>query len=60
VKQASDFPDIAFGTSAVSLHTDRESALGQLIGANTDSDFHFLPLRGVYPSAHMVVTISTK
>jgi hypothetical protein len=60
VKQASDFPDIAFGAAAVSLHTDRNSALGQLIGGNSDSDFHFLPVRGVYGSAHMVVTVSGK
>ncbi|HKE28039.1 MAG TPA: hypothetical protein VKB88_37055 [Bryobacteraceae bacterium] len=60
VKQASDFPDIAFGTAAVSLHTDRNSALGQLIGGNTDSDFHYLPIRGVYASAHMVVTATGK
>jgi len=58
VKQASDFPDIAFGTSSISLHTDRTSFLGKLIGGNTDSDYHFLPVRGVYASAHMEVTVS--
>jgi len=60
VKQASDFPNIAFGAANVSLHTDRHSALGQLIGGNTDADFHFLPVRGVYSSAHMQVTVSWK
>lgn len=60
IKQASDFPDIAFGTANVSLHTSRESALGKLIGGNTDADFHFLPVRGVYAAAHMDVTISAK
>lgn len=60
VKEASDFPNIAFGSAAVSLHTDRNSVLGQLIGGNTDSDFHFLPIRGVYASAHMLVTTATK
>ena len=60
VKQASDFPDIAFGTPAVSLHTDRNSELGKLIGGNTDSDFHLFPVRGVYPSAHMEVTVSSR
>jgi len=60
VKQASDFPDIAFGTSSISLHTDRNSDLGKLIGGNTDSDYHFLPVRGVYPSAHMDVIVNRK
>jgi len=59
VKQASDFPDIAFGTSNISLHTTRTGMLGKLIGGNTDSDFHFLPVRGVYASAHMQVTVAT-
>ena len=57
VKQASDFPNIAFGTANISLHTDRISALGQLIGGNTDADYHFFPVRGVYPTAHMEVTV---
>jgi len=60
VKQASDFPDIAFGTANISLHTDRNSALGHLIGGNTDGDYHFLPVRGVYASAHMQVTVNGK
>jgi hypothetical protein len=60
VKQASDFPDIAFGTANISVHTDKNSALGKLIGGNTDSDFHFLPVRGVYPSATMQVIVSRK
>jgi hypothetical protein len=60
IKQASDFPDIAFGTANIALHTDRTSMLGQLIGGNTDSDFHILPLRGVYPAAHMDVTVTGK
>jgi hypothetical protein len=60
IKQASDFPNIAFGSASVSLHTSRKSFLGKLIGGNTDADFHFLPVRGVYSSAHMEVTVSTK
>jgi len=59
IKQASDFPNIAFGPANVSLHTSRESVLGKLIGGNTDADFHFLPVRGVYSAAHMDVTISS-
>jgi hypothetical protein len=58
IKQATDFPNIAFNSANVSLHTSREGILGQLIGGNTDADFHFLPVRGVYSSAHMEVTIS--
>jgi hypothetical protein len=60
VKQASDFPNIAFGTSSAGLYTDKNSMLGQLIGGNSDTDFHLLPLRGVYPAAHMVVTVTDK
>lgn len=57
IKQASDFPNIAFGAANVSLHTSRQSVLGKLIGGNTDADFHFLPVRGVYATAHMDVTV---
>ena len=60
IKQASDFPNIAFGSANVTLHTSRESVLGKLIGGNSDADFHFLPVRGVYASAHMDVTISAQ
>jgi hypothetical protein len=60
VKQASDFPNIAFGTANISFHTDRTSVLGQLIGGNTDTDFHYLPVRGKYATAHMVVTVTGK
>jgi len=60
IKQASDFPNIAFGTANVTLHTSRKSVLGMLIGDNTDSDFHFLPVRGVYATAHMDVTVSAQ
>ena len=60
VKQASNFPDIAFGVPSVTLHTDRNSDLGKLIGGNTDSDFHLFPVRGIYPSAHMEVSVNGK
>ena len=60
IKQASDFPNIAFGPANVSLHTSRKSLLGRLIDGNTDADFHFLPVRGVYSSARMDVTVSMK
>lgn len=60
VKQASHFPDIAFGSPSVTLTTDRTSDLGKLIGGNTDSDFHLFPVRGIYPSAHMEVSVSGK
>ncbi len=59
-KQYTDFPNIAFGTANVALHTSRVGSLGKLIGGNTDSDFHFLPVRGVYSSAHMEVTSMAK
>jgi hypothetical protein len=60
VKQAADFPNIAFGTAAITLHTDRTSMIGQLIGGNTDSAFQYLPIRGKYPSAHMDVVVAGK
>jgi hypothetical protein len=31
-----------------------------LIGGNSDADFHYLPIRGRYPSAHMDVTVRGK
>ena len=58
IKQASDFPDIAFGTATVGVHTNKYSLLGNLIGGNSYSTFSILPLRGVYPSAHMQVSAS--
>ncbi len=58
VKQASDFPSIAFGTSAVTIYTDKYSALGKLLGGNSFSNFSILPLRGIYPTAHMQVSVS--
>lgn len=60
IKQASDFPNISFGPAYVTLHTGRESVLGRLIGGNTDTDFHFFPVRGIYPAAHMDVTTSSQ
>jgi len=60
IKQASDFPNIAFGPANVTFHTSRKSVLGMLLGGNTDADFHFLPVRGVYRTAHMDVTISAQ
>jgi len=57
IKQASEFPNIAFGPANVGLHTSRNSVLGRLIGGNTDADFHFLPVRGLYASANMQVTL---
>jgi hypothetical protein len=60
IKQASDFPGIAFGPANVSLHTSRLSVLGELIGGNSDADFHFFPVRGVYSSARMEVTVSAR
>lgn len=60
IKQASDFPNISFGPANVSLHMSRESVLGKLTGGNTDTDFHFFPVRGIYPAAHMEVTTSSR
>lgn len=58
VKQASDFPNIVFGTAAVPYTWN--NARGKLLGGNSDSDFQFLPLRGIYASAHMQVTVTRK
>jgi hypothetical protein len=52
------FPQISFGTSGVTLYTSRDSLVGKLIAGNTFSDYSVLALRGVYPAAHMEVTIS--
>ena len=57
MKQSTSFPVISFGTAAVTLYTSDTSLLGNLIGGNTDSNFSFLSVRGVYPAATMTVTI---
>jgi hypothetical protein len=38
------------------VYTSNTSLLGNLIGGNTDSNFTFLSMRGVYPAATMTVT----
>ncbi len=58
IKQSTSFPVISFGTAAVTLYTSNASLLGKLIGGNTDLDFTFLSVRGVYPAATMTVTMS--
>jgi hypothetical protein len=58
MRQQTLFPAISFGTSAVTFYTAADSELGKLIGGNTFSNFSVLALRGVYPSAHMDVTVS--
>jgi hypothetical protein len=58
VKEAGDYPNISFGTSNNTVFTDKNSELGQLIGGNTDSNFSLLPLRGIIPTAQIVVTVS--
>jgi hypothetical protein len=58
MRQQTLFPAISFGTSAVTFYTAADSELGKLIGGNTLSNFSVLALRGVYPSAHMEVTVS--
>jgi len=56
MKQSTSFPVISFGTAAVTLHTSNTSLLGNLIGGNTASNFSFLSVRGVYPTATMAVS----
>jgi hypothetical protein len=56
MKQSTSFPVISFGTAAVTLYTSNTSLLGKLIGGNTDSNFSFLSVRGVYPAATMTVS----
>src|SRR5271165_655654 len=56
MKQSTLFPEISFGTAAVSLYTSNVSLLGNLIGGNTDGNFSILSVRGIYPAATMTVT----
>jgi hypothetical protein len=56
IKQSTLFPAISFGSAAVTLYTSRTSLLGNLIGGNTASNFSFLSVRGVYPTATMTVS----
>jgi len=58
MRQQTLFPQISFGTSGVTLYTSKESLLGTLIAGNTFNDYSVLALRGVYPAAHMEVTVS--
>jgi hypothetical protein len=58
MRQQTLFPQISFGTSGVTLYTSRESLIGTLIAGNTFNDYSVLALRGVYPAAHMEVTVS--
>lgn len=58
MRQQTLFPQISFGTSGVTLYTSTEGLVGKLIAGNTFSDYSVLALRGVYPAAHMEVTIS--
>jgi hypothetical protein len=58
MRQQTLFPKISFGTSGVTLYTSQDSMLGKLIGGNTFSNYSVLALRGVYPAAHMEVTVS--
>lgn len=58
LKEAGNYPNISFGTANNTVFTDKNSKLGQLIGGNTDSNFSFLPLRGIIPTAQIVVTVS--
>jgi hypothetical protein len=58
VKEAGNYPNISLGTANNTLFTDKNSELGQLIGGNTDSNLSFLPLRGIIPTAQIVVTVS--
>jgi hypothetical protein len=56
IKQSTSFSVISFGTAAVTLYTSNTSLLGNLIGGNTASNFSFLSVRGVYPTATMTVS----
>lgn len=56
MKQSTSFPAISFGTATVTLYTSDASLLGNLIGGNTASNFSFLSVRGVYPTATMTVS----
>jgi hypothetical protein len=58
MRQQTLFPQISFGTSGVTLYTSVDSVVGKLIAGNTFNDYSVLALRGVYPAAHMEVTIA--
>ena len=58
MRQQTLFPSISFGGSSVVFHTDNTSTLGKLVGGNAYGAFTALALRGVYPTAHMEVTVS--
>jgi hypothetical protein len=57
MKQQTTFPAIAFGAADVTFHTSASSLVGKLIGGNSDANFPYFDARGVYSTAHMVVTV---
>lgn len=58
MRQQTNFPNISFGGSSVVFYTDSNSLLGKLVGGNAFGNFSVLALRGVYPTAHMEVTVT--
>jgi hypothetical protein len=57
VKMSTSIPGIAYGPSTAVLHTSKFTAIGNLIGGNTDAAFLFLNARGVFASGQLVVSI---
>jgi hypothetical protein len=57
LKMATSIPSIAYGNAAFSLHTSKLSALGSLIGGNTDASFVFFNARGAFATGSLAVTV---
>jgi len=57
IKQSTNFSLISFGAANLVLQTTSASELGQLIGGNSDSNFPWYNVRGIFSNAIMDVTL---
>jgi hypothetical protein len=56
VKVSTSIPGIAYGPSTKGLYSGKATAVGQIIGGNSDSNFSLLDARGVFASGILTVT----
>ncbi len=57
LKQSTAFPLIAFGPASLTLQTVSASPLGTLINGNTDTNFPWYNVRGIFTEAMMDVSV---
>ena len=57
IKMATSIPSISYGAATFSLHTSKNSILGNLIGGNTDANFVLFNARGAFTTGTLAVTV---